>query len=253
MRHCYRHGSRLYGPTSFLHRDESCQVRSLRVTDNASGQVYVAGEPISSLELPSAQGVRLTYTLAPNVPGLGSVPESRILDGSPSTADSYAMSYRAVSTEASDDTALTFTITVQESLSTVNRPRVVSAALSSLSTTAGDSASTALANHFIDPDGDELECAASSDTATVAVDADMLPVHGVAVGQALVLVIASDLAGASVHQAFTVTVAPDLEVSSVNMNLKRHALSEAWPAMEPRRSRTFETISRSTAFESLSY
>lgn len=183
-------------------------------------QTYVAGEQITPLTLPAAHGTgSLTYTLTPSVPGLRFAAASRTLDGSPTAADSYSMSYRAESAGAGDDAALNFTITVEESAAAAsNRAPVVKDAITTLSAVVGESLSVDLAHYFADPDGDELTYAASSDTANVAtatVQGSTLTVDGMAAGKALVLVIASDPDGASVHQAFTVIVTSELEVASI--------------------------------------
>ena len=77
-------------------------------------QTYTAGMAIDALTLPAADGGdgMLTYTLAPDVPGLSFDATTRRLTGTPTAAGTYAMTY--ASTDADGDTAtLRFAITVQ--------------------------------------------------------------------------------------------------------------------------------------------
>ena len=82
-------------------------------------QAYLV-EEIVSLTLPHATGGDgpLTYSLAPEIPGLMFDATTRTLSGAPTAADAYDMTYQAAdaddNTAASDATTLTFTITVQE-------------------------------------------------------------------------------------------------------------------------------------------
>ena len=83
-------------------------------------QTYTAGEAITPLTLPAASGGNgtLSYSLAPPVPGLTLAPATRTLSGTPSTAGTYTMTYRAddadANTAAADAATLKFIITVQE-------------------------------------------------------------------------------------------------------------------------------------------
>ena len=82
-------------------------------------QAYLV-EEIVSLTLPHATGGDgpLTYSLAPEIPGLMFDATTRTLSGAPTAADAYDMTYQAAdaddNTAASDAATLTFTITVQE-------------------------------------------------------------------------------------------------------------------------------------------
>ena len=83
-------------------------------------QTYTEGEAVSPLTLPEASGGNgtLSYSLTPTVPGLTFTAATRTLSGTPTSAGSYDMTYRAVdgdaNTAASDAATLSFTITVQE-------------------------------------------------------------------------------------------------------------------------------------------
>ena len=87
--------------------------------DPVADQTYTVGEVIGPLTLPAASGGNgtLSYSLTPTVPGLSFAAATRTLNGSPTTAGTYAMTYQAVdgdaNTAASDAATLTFTITVQ--------------------------------------------------------------------------------------------------------------------------------------------
>ena len=80
-------------------------------------QSYTVGDTVS-LTLPPASGGTspLTYSLAPEIPGLMFDAESRELSGTPTVDDTYPMTYRAVDAddnmEESDAATLTFTIAV---------------------------------------------------------------------------------------------------------------------------------------------
>ena len=78
-------------------------------------RTYTTGTAIAALELPAANGGdgALTYSLAPNVPGLTFDPATRRLSGTPTRAGTYDMTYTA--TDADGDTdSLRFTITVEQ-------------------------------------------------------------------------------------------------------------------------------------------
>ena len=84
-----------------------------------AGQNYTVGEAISPLVLPDAVGGNgaLSYALQPEVPGLTFDTRTRALSGTPSTSDTYQMTYRVSdadgNTADSDADTLTFTITVR--------------------------------------------------------------------------------------------------------------------------------------------
>jgi len=88
-------------------------------TRTVDDQNYTAGEAISPLLLPDAVGGNgaLTYALQPEVPGLTFDTRTRELSGTPSTSDTYQMTYRVSdadgNTADSDADTLTFTITVR--------------------------------------------------------------------------------------------------------------------------------------------
>ena len=83
-------------------------------------QTLTEGESISPLTLPEASGGngRLSYSLAPTVPGLTFAAATRTLSGTPTMAGSYNVEYRVedgdANTAASDAASLSFTITVAE-------------------------------------------------------------------------------------------------------------------------------------------
>ena len=83
-------------------------------------QSYTAGEAITPLTLPAANGGNgtLSYSLTPTVPGLAFAAATRTLSGTPTTAGTYNLTYQAIdgdtNTAARDAATLTFTITVQE-------------------------------------------------------------------------------------------------------------------------------------------
>ena len=89
--------------------------------DTVDDQTYTEGVAISMLTLPEASGGdgTLSYSLTPSVPGLTFTAATRALSGTPTTAGTYNMTYRAAdgdaNTAVSDAATLTFTITVQES------------------------------------------------------------------------------------------------------------------------------------------
>ena len=75
----------------------------------------VAGQAIAVLTLPAAEGGNgdLTYSLAPDVPGLGFDARTRQLSGTPSQPGTHAMTY-SVADEDGDTDILPFTIRVRE-------------------------------------------------------------------------------------------------------------------------------------------
>jgi len=62
-----------------------------------TNQTIAEGEEMAPLELPAALGGNgeLTYSLSPEVPGLTFDAEARTLSGTPTTADTYELTYRA--------------------------------------------------------------------------------------------------------------------------------------------------------------
>ncbi|MDE0005619.1 MAG: Ig domain-containing protein [Rhodospirillaceae bacterium] len=82
-------------------------------------QSYNTGTAIDTLTLPEASGGNgaLTYSLSPGVPGLSFNSSSRQLTGTPSTANTYAMTY-TVTDEDGDTDTLSFTVTVSAGTST---------------------------------------------------------------------------------------------------------------------------------------
>ena len=59
---------------------------------------YEVGVPIPELRLPAATGGAppLRYELVPDIPGLSFAPQTRILSGTPTTAERHTMTYRAI-------------------------------------------------------------------------------------------------------------------------------------------------------------
>ena len=74
---------------------------------------FAQGAVIEPLVLPPAAGGTgdLTYSLEPPVPGLTFAPDTRVLSGMPTTADTYAMTYE-VTDAAAATASLNFTISV---------------------------------------------------------------------------------------------------------------------------------------------
>ena len=99
-------------------------------TGSVADQSYTEGEAITALTLPSASGGEgtLSYSLQPTVPGLTFNMATRVLSGTPTTDDTYSMSYKVedgdTNTAASDADVLTFTITVQEPVQEPDTPYV---------------------------------------------------------------------------------------------------------------------------------
>ena len=84
--------------------------------DTPANQNYTEGRVITALELPEATGGTgtLTYTLT-SVPGLTFTPGTRILSGTPSTADTTTLTYTVTDTNGASENA-TFMVTVNASL-----------------------------------------------------------------------------------------------------------------------------------------
>ena len=91
-----------------------------RFAERVADQTYTVGEAITPLVLPEALGGNrpLSYELRPEIPGLTFDPAARTLSGTPSTAGTYAMTYRVSdaddNTAASDADRLSFAIAVRE-------------------------------------------------------------------------------------------------------------------------------------------
>ena len=91
-----------------------------RFAQSVADQSFTAGVPISPLVLPEALGGNgpLSYELRPAVPGLTFDPAARTLSGTPTTADTYQMTYQVSdaddNTAASDADTRSFTVTVRE-------------------------------------------------------------------------------------------------------------------------------------------
>ena len=87
--------------------------------ETVADQTYAVGGTVD-LILPEASGGNgpLTYSLRPAVPGLAFDPTTRTLSGTPTTVDTWSMTYLAADGDAntadSDAAFLTFTITVLE-------------------------------------------------------------------------------------------------------------------------------------------
>ena len=126
-------------------------------------RTYAVGQAIAALPLPAATGGdgALTYTLDPEVPGLTFDQATRTLDGTPTQAGTYAMTYTVVDDDANttedDADTIEFTITVQDTApsfggATVDdRTYAVGQAIAALplpAATGGDGALT----YALDPD-----------------------------------------------------------------------------------------------------
>ena len=84
--------------------------------DTPGNQNYTEGRVITDLELPIASGgtAPLTYTLT-SVPGLDFNANTRILSGTPSTADTFDLTYEVTDDNGADE-SVTFTVSVSDSL-----------------------------------------------------------------------------------------------------------------------------------------
>ena len=93
------------------------QFPTFRTAVAPGDQTYTAGTAIDTLTLPEAisGNAPLTYSLAPNVPGLTFNATMRRLTGTPSTLGSYAMTY-TVTDEDGDTDALRFSIGVSDEM-----------------------------------------------------------------------------------------------------------------------------------------
>ncbi len=126
-------------------------------------RTYAVGQAIAALPLPAATGGdgALTYTLDPEVPGLTFDQATRTLDGTPTQAGTYAMTYTVVDDDANttedDADTIEFTITVQDTAPSFggaavdDRTYAVGQAIAALplpAATGGDGALT----YALDPD-----------------------------------------------------------------------------------------------------
>ena len=95
------------GTKSEADRDPSFGSRTI------ANQSYTAGSAIAALVLPASTGGNspLTYSLAPNVPGLQFTPATRTLSGTPTEAGIHSMTYRVVDSDG-DAATLTFALVV---------------------------------------------------------------------------------------------------------------------------------------------
>ena len=91
---------------------------SFATDSNPGNQTYTVDTAISALTLPEASDGdgTLTYSLTPSVPGLNFNATTRRLTGTPTTASTYNMIYQVRDADGDTD-SLTFTITVQEEVS----------------------------------------------------------------------------------------------------------------------------------------
>ncbi len=101
-----------------------------RMYGTVASQTYTVGTAISPLALPRAFGGNgaLSYTLTPAVPGLIFDRATRQLNGTPSQAGAYEMTYRAgdadANTQDSDTATRTFTLAVEAAPSGGTDPSV---------------------------------------------------------------------------------------------------------------------------------
>ena len=109
-------------------------------TAAVSNQTYTAGTPIAPLTLPAASGGdgNLTYSLVPSVPGLSFNASTRRLTGTPSSADTYIMTYTGRDADG-DIATLNFTLTVVVRVLTTVDLVVASASASNTSPDTGQS------------------------------------------------------------------------------------------------------------------
>ena len=91
-------------------------IRDLRLITGRDYGPVSSARPLSPLPLATGGDGARSYTLTPAVPGLSFDPRTRRITGTPTTAGSYAMTYRAVDSDADDSAAdsatLNFTIRV---------------------------------------------------------------------------------------------------------------------------------------------
>ena len=107
-------------------------------TQRVPTQTYTAGTAITPLVLPASTGGNspLTYSLAPNVPGLQFTAATRTLSGTPTEAGIHSMTYRVVD---SDGDAAKLTFVLQITVAEVSGPEV---SITDMRVTEGDSGYT---------------------------------------------------------------------------------------------------------------
>ena len=95
---------------------DGAAIADLRLYAGRDAGPRAATVPLAPLPAATGGDGDLAYTLEPAVPGLSLDPHTRRITGTPTTAGSYAMTYRAVDSDAdtgdADSAALTFTIEV---------------------------------------------------------------------------------------------------------------------------------------------
>ncbi|MDE0025948.1 MAG: fibronectin type III domain-containing protein, partial [Spirochaetaceae bacterium] len=140
-------------------------IRDLRLITGRDYGPVSSARPLSPLPLATGGDGARSYTLTPAVPGLSFDPGTRRITGTPTTAGSYAMTYRAVDSDADDSAAdsatLNFTIRV-----VANSPPValfagkkvdVSVKIPESRYTSTYRYGVDLRSYFYDADGDELQ------------------------------------------------------------------------------------------------
>ncbi len=95
---------------------DGASIRDLRLITGRDYGPIDSARPLSPLPLATGGDGARSYALTPAVPGLSFDPRTRRITGTPTTAGTYAMTYRAVDTDADDSAAdsatLNFTIRV---------------------------------------------------------------------------------------------------------------------------------------------
>ncbi len=98
-------------------------IQDLRLLTGREVGPAAAARPQPALPLATGGNGDLAYSLKPDVPGLSFDPSTRRIAGTPTTAGSYAMTYRAVDSDAdagdADSATLNFTIEVVENTAPV--------------------------------------------------------------------------------------------------------------------------------------
>ena len=100
-------------------RDPNDAPPSFAGVQGPGDRAYTSGTAIAAVTLPAAGGGdgALTYSLAPNVPGLTFDPATRRLSGTPTRAGTYNLAYTATDADGDSD-SLRFAITVTEPTTT---------------------------------------------------------------------------------------------------------------------------------------
>ncbi len=98
-------------------------IQDLRLLTGREVGPAAAARPQPALPRATGGNGDLAYSLKPDVPGLSFDPSTRLIAGTPTTAGSYAMTYRAVDSDAdagdADSATLNFTIEVVENTTPV--------------------------------------------------------------------------------------------------------------------------------------